>query len=134
MVTDASQPADSRDGVRRTLEVHGVRPTAQRIRMAEVMLAAPCHMTAEQVLAALRLSAARVSKATVYNTLRLFVERGSCGRSIWIRIDVYTIRRASRITISRISAGRNDRHPPRRARVCPHALAASPAPRSRAST
>jgi Fur family iron response transcriptional regulator len=76
MVTDASQPADSRDGVRRTLEVHGVRPTAQRIRMAEVMLAAPCHMTAEQVLAALRLSAARVSKATVYNTLKLFVERG----------------------------------------------------------
>ena len=76
MVTEASQPADSRDGVRRTLEVHGVRPTAQRIRMAEVMLAAPCHMTAEQVLAALRLSAARVSKATVYNTLKLFVERG----------------------------------------------------------
>ena len=76
MVIDASQPADSRDGVRRTLEVHGVRPTAQRIRMAEVMLAAPCHMTAEQVLAALRLSAARVSKATVYNTLKLFVERG----------------------------------------------------------
>jgi Fur family iron response transcriptional regulator len=76
MLTDASQPADSRDGVRRTLEVHGVRPTAQRIRMAEVMLAAPCHMTAEQVLAALRRSAARVSKATVYNTLKLFVERG----------------------------------------------------------
>ena len=76
MATEASQPADSRDGVRRTLEVHGVRPTAQRIRMAEVMLAAPCHMTAEQVLAALRRSEARVSKATVYNTLKLFVERG----------------------------------------------------------
>ena len=76
MVTEASQPADSRDGVRRTLEVHGVRPTAQRIRMAEVMLAAPCHMTAEQVLAALRRSAARVSKATVYNTLKLFVDHG----------------------------------------------------------
>ena len=62
--------------VRRTLEAHGIRPTAQRLRMAELMLAAPCHMTADQVIAALRRSAARVSKATVYNTLKLFVERG----------------------------------------------------------
>jgi Fur family transcriptional regulator, iron response regulator len=76
MVTESSQVLDSRPSVRRTLEQHGIRPTAQRVRMAEVMLAAPCHMTAEQVLAALRRSAARVSKATVYNTLKLFVERG----------------------------------------------------------
>jgi len=76
MVSQVLEPQDSRDGVRRTLEVHGIRATAQRIRMAEVLLAAPCHMTAEQVLAALRRSAARVSKATVYNTLKLFVEHG----------------------------------------------------------
>mgnify|MGYP003440446830 CR=1 FL=1 len=76
MVSQVLEPQDSRAGVRRTLEVHGIRPTAQRIRMAEVLLAAPCHMTAEQVLAALRRSAARVSKATVYNTLKLFVEHG----------------------------------------------------------
>jgi Fur family transcriptional regulator, iron response regulator len=67
---------DPGTSVRRTLEAHGIRPTAQRVRLAEVMLAAPCHMTAEQVLAALRRSASRVSKATVYNTLKLFVERG----------------------------------------------------------
>ena len=76
MVSQVLEPPDSRAGVRRTLEVHGIRATAQRIRMAEVLLAAPCHMTAEQVLAALRHSAARVSKATVYNTLKLFVEHG----------------------------------------------------------
>lgn len=76
MVSQVLEPQDSRDGVRRTLEVHGIHATAQRIRMAEVLLAAPCHMTAEQVLAALRRSAARVSKATVYNTLKLFVEHG----------------------------------------------------------
>ena len=76
MVSQVQEPEDSRAGVRRTLEVHGVRATAQRIRMAEVLLAAPCHMTAEQVLAALRRLAARVSKATVYNTLKLFVEHG----------------------------------------------------------
>jgi Fur family iron response transcriptional regulator len=76
MVSQVLEPQDSRACVRRTLEVHGIRATAQRIRMAEVLLAAPCHMTAEQVLAALRRSAARVSKATVYNTLKLFVEHG----------------------------------------------------------
>ena len=76
MVSQVLEPQDSRAGVRRTLETHGIRATAQRIRMAEVLLAAPCHMTAEQVLAALRRSAARVSKATVYNTLKLFVEHG----------------------------------------------------------
>ena len=70
------QNPESRMTVRRTLEAHGIRPTAQRLRMAELLLAAPCHMTAEQVIAALRRSAARVSKATVYNTLKLFVERG----------------------------------------------------------
>jgi Fur family iron response transcriptional regulator len=74
VVTEAPHNQDW--SVRHTLELHGIRPTAQRLRMAEVMLAAPCHMTAEQVLAALRRSAARVSKATVYNTLKLFVERG----------------------------------------------------------
>jgi len=76
MVSQVLEPQDSRAGVRRTLETHGIRATAQRIRMAEVLLAEPCHMTAEQVLAALRRSAARVSKATVYNTLKLFVEHG----------------------------------------------------------
>ena len=76
MTDQAIETPDTRASVRRTLERHGIRATAQRIRLAEVMLAAPCHMTAEQVIAALRRSAARVSKATVYNTLKLFVERG----------------------------------------------------------
>jgi Fur family iron response transcriptional regulator len=76
MIDQTQQTEDSRASARRMLEMHGIRATAQRIRMAEVLLAAPCHMTAEQVLAALRRSAARVSKATVYNTLKLFVERG----------------------------------------------------------
>ena len=58
------------------LERHGVRPTAQRLRVAEILLTAPRHMTAEQILDALRQSPHRVSKATVYNTLKLFVAHG----------------------------------------------------------
>lgn len=54
----------------------GIRPTAQRVRIATLLLAEPQHRSAEQILASLRSSGARVSKATVYNTLNLFAERG----------------------------------------------------------
>ena len=54
----------------------GIRPTAQRVRIASLLLAEPLHRSAEQILANLRASGARVSKATVYNTLNLFAARG----------------------------------------------------------
>ena len=62
--------------VSQILENHGIRPTQQRIRVAQVLLATPTHMTADQLLAALKQSPSRVSKATVYNTLKLFVDHG----------------------------------------------------------
>jgi len=58
------------------LEQHGIRPTQQRVKVAEILLAAPTHLTADQLLASLRQAPGRVSKATVYNTLKLFVENG----------------------------------------------------------
>jgi Fur family transcriptional regulator, iron response regulator len=54
----------------------GVRPTAQRVRIATLLLSAPQHLSAEQILARLRTAGARVSKATVYNTLNLFAAHG----------------------------------------------------------
>lgn len=60
----------------RRLAGFGIRPTAQRVRIATLLLTAPQHLSAEQILATLRASGARVSKATVYNTLNLFAERG----------------------------------------------------------
>jgi Fur family iron response transcriptional regulator len=54
----------------------GIRPTAQRVRIATLLLASPQHLSAEQILATLRASGARVSKATVYNTLNLFAAHG----------------------------------------------------------
>jgi Fur family iron response transcriptional regulator len=53
-----------------------VLPTAQRLDVASVILVRPQHLSAEQVIAAIRVSGSRVSKATVYNTLNLFCERG----------------------------------------------------------
>jgi Fur family iron response transcriptional regulator len=54
----------------------GIRPTAQRVRIASLLLSAPQHLSAEQILASLRAAGARVSKATVYNTLNLFAGHG----------------------------------------------------------
>jgi Fur family iron response transcriptional regulator len=60
----------------RRLSGCGIRPTAQRVRIASLLLSAPQHLSAEQILANLRSSGARVSKATVYNTLNLFASHG----------------------------------------------------------
>lgn len=74
MSTPIASPATSQ--ARAILEQHGVRPTSQRLQVAEMLLTSPKHMTAEQILAKLRQSPGRVSKATVYNTLKLFVDNG----------------------------------------------------------
>jgi len=60
----------------RRLSEFGIRPTAQRLQIATLLLASPQHLSAEQILASLRSAGARVSKATVYNTLNLFAARG----------------------------------------------------------
>jgi Fur family iron response transcriptional regulator len=54
----------------------GIRSTAPRVRIARLVLGGPMHIDAEQLGTALRSSGAGISKATVYNTLNLFVERG----------------------------------------------------------
>jgi Fur family iron response transcriptional regulator len=66
----------NRDTIANLLERHGVLPTTQRLEIAELMLAKPQHLSADQVLSKMRASGARVSKATVYNTLNLFREHG----------------------------------------------------------
>jgi Fur family iron response transcriptional regulator len=58
------------------LAAHGIKPTAQRIRIAELLLAREQHLTAEQVIQALGREGTHVSKATVYNTLNLFADKG----------------------------------------------------------
>jgi Fur family iron response transcriptional regulator len=72
-----STPAtDTKTRARLILEQHGIRPTLQRLKVAEILLTAPRHLTAEQIIAALREQSGHVSKATVYNTLNLFVAEG----------------------------------------------------------
>ena len=66
----------TRDEAVSLLTHRGVLPTAQRVDIALLTLAQPQHLSAEQVLAAIKANGLRISKATVYNTLNLFCERG----------------------------------------------------------
>ena len=66
----------SRPEIAAKLREHGVLPTPQRLEVVEVLLDRPQHLSAEQLLEKLRANGSRVSKATVYNTLNLFGERG----------------------------------------------------------
>lgn len=66
----------SREQVAEQLELHGLKATEQRIRVAEILMSSPTHMTAEQILAVVRRGGERISKATVYNTLKALAERG----------------------------------------------------------
>ena len=76
MSTPAPVLAETMARARQILEQRGIRPTSQRLKLAEILLTTPRHLTAEQILATLRESSGHVSKATVYNTLNLFVEQG----------------------------------------------------------
>ncbi len=69
-------PPVPRADVAGVLHAAGITPTTQRIEIAAILLEKTQHLSAEQVIARLTTREAAVSKATVYNTLRLFAERG----------------------------------------------------------
>lgn len=62
--------------IRGRLRAHGVLPTAQRVEVAELILGRPQHLSADQILDRLREKGSTVSKATVYNCLKIFSESG----------------------------------------------------------
>lgn len=64
------------ESVSATLRSHGVVPTAQRLQIGKLVLTRPTHFSAEQLYEEASRSGVHVSKATVYNTLGLFVEKG----------------------------------------------------------
>ncbi len=59
-----------------TLRQHGIQPTPQRLAVAKVVLGCGTHPSAEEVWNKVRQLCPTVSRATVYNTLNLFVEKG----------------------------------------------------------
>ena len=65
-----------RNQVIERLKAAGVTPTQQRVEIAQILFRQPQHLSAEQVLSEVNVESAMVSKATVYNTLGLFAEKG----------------------------------------------------------
>ena len=60
------------------LFAHGIKPTRQRVAIATQMFEREQHLSADVILERVNndASTATVSKATVYNTLKLFVKEG----------------------------------------------------------
>ena len=57
------------------LESGAVKPTRQRLAIARVLFARHQHLSADQVMLSAIRADTEISKATVYNTLKLFVEK-----------------------------------------------------------
>lgn len=53
-----------------------MQPSAQRIAVAEYVLRTEDHPSADQVFARVRAAVPMISRATVYNTLNVLVDRG----------------------------------------------------------
>ena len=58
------------------LERNGIRPSPQRVAIAGYVLTTEQHPTADQVWQRVRADFPMVSRATVYNTLQLFRDKG----------------------------------------------------------
>ena len=65
----------TRDSLPALLRAHGIAPTHQRIEIAHAIFSRGEHVSADRILALTNDRATETSKATVYNTLKLFVAR-----------------------------------------------------------
>src|SRR6266481_8938144 len=65
----------NRENIAQLLRRHGITPTHQRMEIAHVLFARREHLSADQILSLVNSRYAETSKATVYNTLKLFVEK-----------------------------------------------------------
>ena len=66
----------TRSGLQSLFDKYGIMPTPQRVEIAAILLERPQHLSAEHIIDKLKAAGSCVSKATVYNTLNLFSERG----------------------------------------------------------
>lgn len=76
MDTTVHHETTEKRAVSELLLTHGIQPTQQRVQIARILFARAQHVCADQVLASINQAGLGVSKATVYNTLGLFAEKG----------------------------------------------------------
>ena len=65
----------TRDNLTEVLRRHDINPTHQRIEIAYALFSRGEHLSADQILAIVNDRHSETSKATVYNTLNLFLQK-----------------------------------------------------------
>ena len=76
MISQENIQALSDDTIVEMLRGRGITPTSQRIEIARLLFSRCEHLSAEDVFGLMNIDRTKASKATVYNTLGLFAERG----------------------------------------------------------
>ncbi len=79
----------SKESARRVLSQYHIKPTAQRLDIARITLYKDQHLSAEDVMMRLNSNTDGISRATVYNTLNLFVDQGLLRRVIIHSAKIY---------------------------------------------
>ena len=69
-------PEPNRESFADLLRERGVTPTHQRLEIARALLSRKQHLSADEILGIVNRRQAETSKATVYNTLKLFLDKG----------------------------------------------------------
>ena len=67
--------AYTRENMAELLRSHDINPTHQRIEIAHALLSRQQHLSADQIMAIVNTRHPETSRATVYNTLNLFLEK-----------------------------------------------------------
>jgi Fur family iron response transcriptional regulator len=75
MFIQSHTPAD-RSQTSERLRSQGINPTHQRIEIANALFSRCEHQSADQILATVNVHHSETSKATVYNTLKIFLAKG----------------------------------------------------------
>ncbi len=71
------------------LEAHGINPTRQRVAIGSILLAPRQHLSALQLLDLVNQDSEVVSKATIYNTVALFAQKGLVHAVILNPVNVF---------------------------------------------
>lgn len=79
----------SKREVAELLKNKGINPTSQRVEIAHFLYQKPQHLSAEEILNHLNKEYEKVSQATVYNTLKLFVEKNVVRELIFSSDRIY---------------------------------------------
>ena len=66
-----------------------IKPTSQRIDIANIIFRKDQHLSAEDIIMALNNNGSTISRATVYNTLNLFAQKGLVQRVVIDSSKIY---------------------------------------------